>query len=426
MRLSTLLRAACWAAFVLWLAPAVRAEVYQAEGVASLEAGRLAAREAAIEDAVRQIAITHRGGMLASTRVVAGLQTQESMLLGPLALPGKTRVLSENQREGLLFVRVEHDTDAPDGQQQPDPCQKASMPPGRFLARRIVATYFQLERPQDASDLGSVATWLPGELVWLFNLRRETQALYAGGISIFPGGRMQEASVASETVRELGRREGAQFVLAGRIVDTAVTRSEPRVGLFESGTPHGQGGYYTGPLAGVLGLSLRQVPVARRFELEYWLYDTLSGGILLRDNLRGMAYGDVHPQSVRVFNRDTTLQSEYGQAISRILEEVAAKVSSTVQCLPFATRVARVDGERVYLSAGGLDGLAVRDRLVVYKPRPATEIRRLDGEVLGVPEQQLGDVEIEQVQPRFAVARLRNGKLKVDVGDWVRFPVLPK
>jgi hypothetical protein len=300
------------------------------------------------------------------------------------------------------------------------------MPPGRFLARRIVATYFQLERPQDASDLGSIANWFPGELVRLFNLRRETQALYAGGLSIFPGGRMQEASAAAETVRELGRREGAQFVLAGRIVDTAVTRSEPRVGLFESGTPNGQGSYYTGPLAGVLGLSLRQVPVERRFELEYWLYDTLSGGILLRDNLRGMAYGDVHPQSARVFNRDAMVQSEYGQAIGRILEEVAAKVSSTVQCLPFATRVARVDGERVYLSAGALDGLAVRDRLVIYKPRPATEIRRLDGEVLGVPEQQLGDVEIEQVQPRFAVARLRNGKLKVDVGDWVRFPVLPK
>jgi hypothetical protein len=85
-----------------------------------------------------------------------------------------------------------------------------------------------------------------------------------------------------------------------------------------------------------------------------------------------------------------------------------------------------VDGDRIYLSAGALDGLAVRDRLVVYKPRPATEIRRIDGEILGVPEQQLGDIEIEQVQPRFAVARLRGGKLKVDAGDWVRFPVVPR
>lgn len=425
MRLSILLRAACWAAFVFAL-PGAQAEVYQAEGVASLEAGRVAAREAAIGDALRQIAITHRGGMLASSQVVAGLQTAESMMLGPLSLPGKTRVLSETLRDGLLLVRVEHDTDAADGEQKADACQRATMPPGRFLARRIVTSYFQLERPADASDLGSIAVWFPGELVRLFNLRRETQALYAGTMSIFPGGRMLEATAAADTVREIGRREGAQFVLAGRIIDTAVTRREPRVGVFGSGTPSGQGTYYTGPLAGLLGMSVRNVPVERRFEIEYWLYDTLSGGVLLRDNLRRVARGDVHAQSSRVFNVDAMVESEYGQAMGQVLEEVAAKVSAAVQCLPFATRVARVEGDKVYLSAGALDGLAVRDRLVVYKPRPATEIRRIDGEVLGVPELQLGDVEIEQVQPRFAVARLRNGKLKVDVGDWVRFPVLPK
>lgn len=425
MRLSILLRAACWAAFVFAL-PGARAEVYQAEGVASLEAGRVAAREAAIGDALRQIAITHRGGMLASSQVVDGLQTAESMMLGPLSLPGKTRVLSETLRDGLLLVRVEHDTDAADGEQKADSCQRAAMPPGRFLARRIVTSYFQLERPADAGDLGSIATWFPGELVRLFNLRRETQALYAGTMSVFPGGRMLEASAAADTVREIGRREGAQFVLAGRIIDTAVTRRGPRVDVFGSGTPSRQGTYYTGPLAGLLGLSVRNVPVERRFEVEYWLYDTLSGGILLRDNLRRVARGDVHPQSSRVFNVDAMVESDYGQAMGQVLEEVAAKVSSAVQCLPFATRVARVEGDQVYLSAGALDGLAVRDRLVVYKPRPATEIRRTDGEVLGVPELQLGDVEIEQVQPRFAVARLRNGKLKVDAGDWVRFPVLPK
>ncbi len=425
MRLSILLRAACWAAFVFAL-PGARAEVYQAEGVASLEAGRVAAREAAIGDALRQIAITHRGGMLASSQVVDGLQTAESMMLGPLSLPGKTRVLSETLRDGLLLVRVEHDTDAADGEQKADTCQRAAMPPGRFLARRIVTSYFQLERPTDASDLGSIANWFPGELVRLFNLRRETQALYAGTMSVFPGGRMLEASTAADTVREIGRREGAQFVLAGRIVDTAVTRREPRVDVFGTGTPSGQGTYYSGPLSGLLGLSVRNVPVERRFEIEYWLYDTLSGGILLRDNLRRVARGDVHPQSSRVFNVDAMVESEYGQVMGLVLEEIAAKVSSAVQCLPFATRVARVEGDKVYLSAGALDGLAVRDRLVVYKPRPATEIRRTDGEVLGVPELQLGDVEIEQVQPRFAVARLRNGKLKVDAGDWVRFPVLPK
>src|SRR5574343_307497 len=86
MRLPRLMRAACWAAFVLWLPPAA-AEVYQAEGIASLEAGVVAAREAAVQDALRQIAITHQGGLVASSNTVAGLQTQESLMLGPLTGP---------------------------------------------------------------------------------------------------------------------------------------------------------------------------------------------------------------------------------------------------------------------------------------------------------------------------------------------------
>lgn len=424
MRLPRLMRAACWAAFVLWLPPAM-AEVYQAEGIASLEAGVVAAREAAVQDALRQIAITHQGGLVASSNVVAGLQTQESLMLGPLTLAGKTKVLGESQREGLLFVRVEHDTDAGE-QQQVDPCQRAAMPPGRFLARRIVTTYFQLERPTVASDLGSIATWFPGDLVRLFNQRRDTQALYAGGVSILPGGVMREASAAADTVRDIGKREAAQFVLAGRIIDTSVTRQEPRVGAFGGAYDGRQGTYYTGPFAGLLGLSVKQVPVERRFELEYWLYDTLSGGILLRDNLLYQARGDVSPLSQRVFGVGDLASGDYGKVVIQSLNQIVDKVSSAVQCLPFATRVSRVDGDRIYLSAGTLDGLAVRDRLVVYKPRPATEIRRIDGEILGVPEQQLGDIEIEQVQPRFAVARLRAGKLKVDAGDWVRFPVVPR
>ena len=82
-----------------------------------------------------------------------------------------------------------------------------------------------------------------------------------------------------------------------------------------------------------------------------------------------------------------------------------------------------MDGDRVYLGAGTLDGLASADRLIVYKQQPQTEIRRGDGVVLGLPERVIGDVELLQVQPRLAVAMLRNARGKVDVGDWVRFPV---
>ena len=432
MLTSTLLRAAFGAAFVFLAPLPALAEIYRAEGMASLEVGRVAARQAAIEDALRQIAITHQGGLQGSSQVADGAVVAESLMLGPVSLPGKTRVLSETQRAGMLIVSVEHDTDPPlPAAQQAEAtgggasCQRSALPPGRFLARRIVSTYFSVQQPAQASDLGGIASWFPSQLASKLNQQRDVQALDASQMSLFPQGQVQEPWQAVETVRDIGRRESVQFVLAGRIVDTAVTRKEPRPIAFDQRNDTDQGVYYTGPLSGLLGLSIQPVPVQRRLVVEYWLYDALSGGVLLREQLTREARGNVSMASMHLFDTGTLASSDYGRLIEQTMGEIAAKVRDTMQCLPFSSRVARVEGDKVYLEAGALDGLALRDRLLLYKPRPASEVRRMDGQVLGVPEQVIGDLEIVQVQPRLAVGRMRNSSLKVEAGDWVRFPVRP-
>lgn len=432
MLTSTLLRAAFGAAFVFLAPLPALAEIYRAEGMASLEVGRVAARQAAIEDALRQIAITHQGGLQGSSQAADGAVVAESLMLGPVSLPGKTRVLSETQRAGMLIVSVEHDTDPPlPAAQQAGAtgggasCQRSALPPGRFLARRIVSTYFSVQQPAQASDLGGIASWFPSQLASKLNQQRDVQALDASQMSLFPQGQVQEPWQAVETVRDIGRRESVQFVLAGRIVDTAVTRKEPRPIAFDQRNDTDQGVYYTGPLSGLLGLSIQPVPVQRRLIVEYWLYDALSGGVLLREQLTREARGNVSVASMHLFDTGTLAGSDYGRLIEQTMGEIAAKVRDTMQCLPFSSRVARVEGDKVYLEAGALDGLALRDRLLLYKPRPASEVRRMDGQVLGVPEQVIGDLEIVQVQPRLAVGRMRNSSLKVEAGDWVRFPVRP-
>lgn len=432
MLTSTLLRAALGAAFVFLAPLPALAEIYRAEGMASLEVGRVAARQAAIEDALRQIAITHQGGLQGSSQAADGTVVAESLMLGPVSLPGKTRVLSETQRAGMLIVSVEHDTDPPlPAAQQAGAtaggasCQRSALPPGRFLARRIVSTYFSVQQPTQASDLGGIASWFPSQLARKLNQQRDVQALDASQMSLFPQGQVQEPWQAVETVRDIGRRESVQFVLAGRIVDTAVTRKEPRPIAFDQRNDTDQGVYYTGPLSGLLGLSIQPVPVQRRLIVEYWLYDALSGGVLLREQLTREARGNVSMASMHLFDTGTLASSDYGRLIEQTVGEIAAKVRDTMQCLPFSSRVARVEGDKVYLEAGALDGLALRDRLLLYKPRPASEVRRMDGQVLGVPEQVIGDLEIVQVQPRLAVGRMRNSSLKVEAGDWVRFPVRP-
>lgn len=418
--------AALWAAFLL--AGPATAEVYRAEGMASLESGLVAARQQAIEDAVRQMAMTHAGTLQATSRLDNG-ELSESSMTGPLTLPGTPRVLQESQRDGLLFVTVEVDTAEPvsaaeaAGASASQACARPATPAGRFLTRRLVSTYFEVSQPQDAGDLGNLATWLPSELSRRLNALRDVRALDAGNVSLFPGGKVQEPWQASDAVRDIGRREEVQFVLAGRVLDTGVTRKEPRLGAFGGASGSEAGLYYTGPLAGLFGASARVVPVERRFAVEYWLYDALTGGVLATATVATTARGAVHDSSLRVFDLSRFQQNDYGRSVATLLDGVAGKLANTMHCLPFAARVVRVDGDRVYLGAGTLDGLASADRLIVYKQQPQTEIRRGDGVVLGLPERVIGDVELLQVQPRLAVAMLRNARGKVDVGDWVRFPV---
>lgn len=418
--------AALWAAFLL--AGPATAEVYRAEGMASLESGLVAARQQAIEDAVRQMAMTHAGTLQATSRLDNGELTESSMT-GPLTLPGTPRVLQESQRDGLLFVTVEVDTAEPvsaaeaAGASASQACARPATPAGRFLTRRLVSTYFEVAQPQDAGDLGNLTTWLPSELSRRLNALRDVRALDAGNVSLFPGGKVQEPWQVSDAVRDIGRREEVQFVLAGRVLDTGVTRKEPRLGAFGGASGSEAGLYYTGPLAGLFGASARVVPVERRFAVEYWLYDALTGGVLATATVATTARGAVHDSSLRIFDLSRFQQNDYGRSVATLLDGVAGKLANTMHCLPFAARVVRVDGDRVYLGAGTLDGLASADRLIVYKQQPQTEIRRGDGVVLGLPERVIGDVELLQVQPRLAVAMLRNARGKVDVGDWVRFPV---
>ena len=429
MSIRHLLFAALWAAFFLPLM--ARAEVYRAEGVASLELGPVAARQQAIEDAVRQMAMTHAGTVQAWSGVESGVLS-EAMITGPRTLPGVPKVVSESRRDGLLFLMVELDTAAPSAGAGPvatagnvvsaQACARPFAPPGRLLGRRMVATYFEVGKPQDASDLGNLATWLPSALVQRLNRQRDVRALDAGAVSLFPGGRVQEPWQAGDAVRDIGRREDVQFVLAGRVVDTSVTRKEPRASAFGVGTPGAQGLYYTGPFAGFLGGAVRVVPVARQFEMEYWLYDALSGSVLLNDRVKREARGDVHAESLRTFEAEVFERTDYGREVMGALDGVTVKLAATMHCLPFVARVVRVDGQRIYLSAGVQDGLASDDRLLLYKQQPKTEIRRPDGTVLGMPEQMIGDVTLVQVQPRFSIAEVRNARGKVDVGDWVRFP----
>jgi hypothetical protein len=350
-------------------------------------------------------------------------QVSESASLSASPLAGNVKVLDEGVRDGLYQVRIQLDPVRRDA--APASCAASG---GRNLRRSVVAAYFTVDHPIDASDLDSLGMRLPHELATRMARSGSTvSASEADDITVMSDPRQTDPARNSANVRQLAQARDAQFVVTGRVISTAVTDRAVRMAWFESALTSQQGEFYNGPFSAVTGGALKYRAVARQFDMELWVYDGLTGAVLLNQRMTTQADGDVQPATPPQFASDDFWRSDYGRALSPLLDQAAERVVSTVSCLPFSTRVARVnaDGRQVYLAAGGMDGLQVGDKLLIFRQLQSDAVQLpSSGRLLGIPESLIGDVSVIQVQPDLSVAVVQSVRGRVMEGDLVRF--IPK
>ncbi|TDR82923.1 flagellar assembly protein T N-terminal domain-containing protein [Paludibacterium purpuratum] len=423
MRLNKLSAALVAALFL----SAAEAAPIEANGSAPLDAGVTAAREMAIQDALRQAALS-QGAQVNSAQYMNSGVVSESTSLSAAPISGKVKVLDEHADGDLYQVRVQIDPDqpvqsGPSAGRAPAGC---GVPDGRALRRRVAAAYFYVDHPADANDLDALGVRLAHDMARRLALRsNEFAARDAGNIGLLPNDRLTEPALAAGTVRQLAGSTNAQFVVAGRVLSTSVTKRALRPTLFGSTVTSQQGAYYSGPLSALLGPGVIYRPVAREFQLELWIYDGLTGSLLRTQQFSTSATGYIQPKVQPVFGSEAFWQTDYGEEINTLLDQVTEDVTATLSCIPFTARVLRVADGQVYLDAGGLDGLQVGDKMLVYRQRLSnTLVDPLSGQELGVPETLLGDVSLIQVQPNLSVALAHGVKSSVQAGDLLRF--IPK
>lgn len=104
------------------------------------------------------------------------------------------------------------------------------------------------------------------------------------------------------------------------------------------------------------------------------------------------------------FGGDQFEQSSLGRAAREAIQEATAAIVARMESVPWQALVANVEGDRVYINAGRNANVAPGAKMRVTR-REKVITDPASGEVLGGEQRTIGDLEIDQVEERYAVGR---------------------
>ncbi len=212
-----------------------------------------------------------------------------------------------------------------------------------------------------------------------------------------------------ETAPPAGRVTGAQFLIRG-----AVTEFEERKGGggLRLGFARGPfGGALGGSSAsGVVGIDLRVIDTTTGQVVHSFraAAETSQGGLTADFGYKGFAIGG-----------DQFEKTVLGQATRQAIAQAVQQILQATEPVPWSGQVVEVNDTQAILNAGANEDLRPGDVLTVSGvvkelTDPAT------GEVLAKVEDVKGQVVVEQVHPKYSVAKM-SGYFPVQRGDLVRF-----
>jgi hypothetical protein len=362
----------------------------QAEGVAAIGAsGRDEARQAALRDALRQAALSVESQVEGTERLNAANVPLQSLHVRPTQQVTHYSILREWEDQGLYHVTVS--AEVGQGKVAAECATRAHAP-----KKKVAFIPFGVANSIQVDDINNILDGLPSELSRRLEASGEFLPIYV--LRSIP---REDNTPQREAVMRIAKESGAQFLVSGTIVDAGASQGSP--GIF--GT--------------LLGRSRK-----RHFEIEFTVYDGLTGTRILLRRLDEVAEGDVMVGRDKPFGSRVFFETEFGQAANRLVDDATKEIRAALECLPFSANIVRVEGNKVFLDAGGTSLLRPGDKLIAYSRdfyHPTVGLGNTGA--LGVQERPVATVTLIQIQPRFSIGDLPEdtSKLGINVGDTVRF-----
>jgi hypothetical protein len=214
--------------------------------------------------------------------------------------------------------------------------------------------------------------------------------------------------VSGETAAQVSRVLGAQLLIRG-----SVTEFDQRAG--GTGLRVGAG---TGMFGGALGGQTTEGVVA----MDIRLIDTTTGQVVQSHRAEAKLSAAGISADIKVdrvtFGGDHFNKTVLGQATRKAIEQAVAFIIQAMETVPWTGRVVEAIGDQVYINAGANAGVKTGDVFII-----STVVRELTdpstGELLWVEEVKLGEIQIESVQEKFSIARMK-APFQTKRGDLVK------
>ncbi len=369
----------------LMLVANVQAVVLEGVGHASIHDNDLAsARAEARNAAMRDLALQYEARVSTRDTMENGVLTESRMHLAASARARNVKVIDEHRTGDLLRVTVRGDMSA----------AYASCDGGETgrLRKRVAVTGFPLLYPDQArvgriDDAGEI---LPQQLQQGLRETGNLQVFSATDSRLFADllntPTLPQGGNRLTNVIQVAREMGVQFVVAGVIRDVGV--ADPAA--------------WGSSVLDKMQRSLGAADMRRRFTVDLVVLDGFSGSPVYQQRFETAADWNAGPGSSAGFGSEGFRKTHYGEAVTRVVGDMAQAVTEALACQPFMTRITRVDGQQVTLASGATAGLRPGDELHLYR-----SARYFDS-LGGTPE--LSDsqmtVTLNNVHPDFSNGRM--------------------
>ncbi len=309
---------------------------FESEGEALLINGDVgSARHRAIKDAVKQALLFSGASISSLQQITKGVIEKDRFEIQSRGEIKGLRINHERIINGTLYVSVHVDIVTTAGQ-----CM------AKKFAKSLALVRFKLNNREQAINgslfhIGSEFTGKLNNQMSLDKASFDVRQFVDENVAFRPTLLDSLHQEISSQVQSLASRTDSQYVLYGIIEDLSVELKDK------------------------LSYQYWFKDTPRNFFLKTYLFDGLSGELITVKNYRTRAKWDYHERDIVDLNSKQFWDTQYGQVLLNVMEEVIIDTDSALSCISPVAKIIGVQQDKVQINLGRKNGLDIGQKLTL-------------------------------------------------------------